>query len=180
MRFNDQATKVKVQGSLKDHWYTPEHVLGIVRECLETIVLDPCTSPENPAQATRFFTEAEDGLSRPWEDGFFCNPPFSTKAHWIQKAMNEHKEGFLLVPSACLHNKSTRRMFIWASSIAMLGRVKFVPSPELIAAREAEGLPPASTPQDDMILVSIYPQSRNLFPLVCEDLGYTVFQPVDL
>lgn len=50
--------------------------------------LDPCATAEN-AKCSRFFTIADDGLSKSWlGETAFCNPPFSRGEiqRWIFKA----------------------------------------------------------------------------------------------
>lgn len=66
-------------------WLTPENALKCVRDyCREDtksdqIGLDPCTQPDNPTNAVKFFTEADNGLNQPWENNgvVFVNPPYS-------------------------------------------------------------------------------------------------------
>lgn len=179
MRFNAGGKKRK--NPWKDHWYTPGSVLAIVEEVLGGIALDPASSPTNPTRALTFFTPEEDGLSRPWEDGFFCNPPFSNKEAWIKKAVIEsrnHCDGILLVPSACQANKGSKDFVAMAAAVAHLGRVRFVPSPELINFRKEEGLDPSPIhPQDDMILL-FFGRLSLRFSAVLGDKGYPVYYPV--
>jgi phage N-6-adenine-methyltransferase len=164
----------------KDHWYTPNAILDIVREVLGTIALDPATSPTNPAKADHFFTPDEDGLTQQWLSGFFLNPPFSTKQRWIQKAIAENVEGIILVPSSCQHNKSTKSMVSQAASMACLGRVRFIPSPELIEFRVQEGLDPRpDRPQDDMILL-YFGESGFRFNHILDRHGFPVYRPISL
>jgi hypothetical protein len=42
---------------------TPEYVLTAVRRILGTIELDPCTEPDNPVGAERFYTPPADWSS---------------------------------------------------------------------------------------------------------------------
>jgi hypothetical protein len=47
--------------------FTPSYVLDLVREDLGGLIcLDPCTTPDNPVGAARFYTVEDDGLSQPW------------------------------------------------------------------------------------------------------------------
>lgn len=73
------ANLAPLMSSDKPDWHTPQNVLDLVREVFGSpIGLDPCTSADNPTAALRFFTEADDGLARPWESrlGIFVNPPY--------------------------------------------------------------------------------------------------------
>lgn len=60
-------------------WLTPDDPeLNAVR-AYAPIGLDPCTQPDNPTKAAKFFTEADNGLVLPW-GGYglvFSNPPYS-------------------------------------------------------------------------------------------------------
>ncbi len=65
-----------------DEWYTPREVVEAARRALGGIDLDPasCDVAQETVRAARYFTKADDGLSRPWEGRVFLNPPFSVKA----------------------------------------------------------------------------------------------------
>lgn len=68
-------------------WITPERVLAPVRAYFGgSIDLDPATEPNNPTGARRFFTEADDGLTRLWQGDVFLNPPYGRELeHWASK-----------------------------------------------------------------------------------------------
>lgn len=88
-------------------WQTPDEVLDVVRR-FAPIALDPCTSPDNPTGAARFYTETDDGLSRPWDTGdglVYVNPPYGRDMRlWMVKLRDEHlaeraREAILLIPA---------------------------------------------------------------------------------
>lgn len=60
-------------------WLTPPQLLVPVGSYFPggRIPLDPATLPSNPTNAERFFTERDDGLTRPWDGPVFVNPPYS-------------------------------------------------------------------------------------------------------
>lgn len=64
--------------SIKVEHGTPNEVLELARFVLGDIELDPCSSPEFNVnvKASRFFTEADNGLERPWNaKTVWVNPP---------------------------------------------------------------------------------------------------------
>lgn len=91
--------------SVKHDWRTPRVVLDLVREfAAGPIALDPATSPDNPTGAATFFTEADNGLLRPWHtDGLiYVNPPYGRAlAPWARRIANEgqHIEIIALLPA---------------------------------------------------------------------------------
>lgn len=83
---------------------TPSYVLEPVRETLGGIELDPCTEPNNPTGANRFYAPPDDGLSEPWDAGsVFVNPPYSrAREPWILRCIDVARSGSrvaLLVPA---------------------------------------------------------------------------------
>jgi len=93
-------------------WYTPAVYIEAVREVLGSIDLDPasCAAANEWIQAKVFYTEADDGLSKPWEGRTFLNPPYGktgTKSNqeiWSSKLAGFYEIG--QVPSAILLTKS--------------------------------------------------------------------------
>ncbi|MGE0708634.1 MAG: DNA N-6-adenine-methyltransferase [Planctomycetota bacterium] len=74
---------------------TPPHVLEAIRGYFGgAIPLDPATQPDNPTGASRFFTEADNGLKREWSAGVFVNPPYGKQfPAWIRKIAEEAARG---------------------------------------------------------------------------------------
>jgi len=68
-----------------DEWATPQTLFDELDSEFQ-FTLDPCATPEN-AKCARFFTRAEDGLSRSWAgERVFCNPPYGREiAGWVKK-----------------------------------------------------------------------------------------------
>ena len=85
-----------------DSWYTPSHILQLVRRVFQggIIDLDPCSNPQaqQVIQACRLLSSADDGLApdTQWSGRVFVNPPFgsrrgsSLQAQFLAKAMHEH------------------------------------------------------------------------------------------
>ena len=63
----------------RNEWYTPDWVLGLARDTLGTIDLDPasCATANAIVQARRFYDKATNGLVQPWSGRIWCNPPYS-------------------------------------------------------------------------------------------------------
>ena len=60
------------------NWFTPPRYLDAVRAVMGEIDLDPASSDiaQQYVLATRYFTEATDGLDQPWRGRVFVNPPY--------------------------------------------------------------------------------------------------------
>jgi DNA N-6-adenine-methyltransferase (Dam) len=79
-----------------DDYYTPRWVfdrMGL------TFDLDVCTPPGGIPwiPATRYYTQADDGLAQAWFGRVWLNPPFSAPIPWIHRFI-EHAHGVCLVP----------------------------------------------------------------------------------
>ena len=109
---------------------TPESVLAAVRRILGTIELDPCTEPDNPVGAARFYCLPTDGCVEPWDAAtIYCNPPYGeVRDRWVKRCIAAGREGkrvVLLMPSA-----TDTRTFQFAfahctTAIFIGGRLKF-------------------------------------------------------
>jgi len=76
-------------------WYTPPKYIGMVREVLGTIQLDPATSlmAQEWIKAEMFFTKEHDGLAQNWKGKIFLNPPFDDTKKWIAKLVEQYDLG---------------------------------------------------------------------------------------
>ena len=115
-----------------DIWGTPKWVLDLARSVMGDIDLDPCTQGSNPTQATRFFTEQDNGLIQPWRGRVWMNPPYNKPLPWIQRLVEFYQSGdvvsaIALVKSGQLNNHGTGEL-IHKSAAAKgdwKGRLKF-------------------------------------------------------
>ncbi len=79
-----------------DNLETPEWVW----RALGPIQLDPCAGLNTRIGKVNWCIDrGEDGLKKPWRGMWFCNPPFSQKEKWIEKAISScGVGGILLLP----------------------------------------------------------------------------------
>jgi ParB family chromosome partitioning protein len=101
-----------------NEWYTPSYIIEAAREIMGSIDLDPasCNAANQIVKATTFYTEQEDGLSRPWFGNVWCNPPFTAMTScpmpmftWGRKLVEEYQKGHveqaILLVMACIKQK---------------------------------------------------------------------------
>ena len=109
---------------------TPPYILEPVRRALGgRIGLDPCTTPDNPVSAARFYCPPADGAELPWGGAYygaetiFCNPPYSrARERWARRCREAGRDGsrvILLMPAAT----DTR---IWQDAVASASAVVFI------------------------------------------------------
>ena len=92
--------------------------------------LDVCALPEN-AKCENYYTPKNDGLSKPWMGGVWCNPPYGREiSSWVKKAYEESQKEYnsfvlMLLPA----RTDTKWWWDWVQGKATLffikGRVKF-------------------------------------------------------
>jgi len=80
-------------------WSTPQYFFDELNSEFN-FTLDPCCS-EATAKCSKFYTEADDGLSKDWSnDVVFMNPPYGREIrYWVKKAYEESLKGATV---ACL------------------------------------------------------------------------------
>jgi len=82
---------------------TPAYVLEPVRRLLNGIGLDPCTDPDNPTRADRFYSLPQDGAALPWDAAsIFVNPPYGeARKRWVERCIEAGKGSkvVLLIPA---------------------------------------------------------------------------------
>jgi hypothetical protein len=114
---------------------TPPYILEPVRRALGVqrngnIDLDPCTTPENPVRAARWYSPPHDGLSLPWDaETIFVNPPYGkAREPWVARCIRAATDGSRVVLLMPAHTDT--RCFQGAAGSAdevlfVRGRVKF-------------------------------------------------------
>ena len=77
--------------SKTDLWATPQDFFDKMNGVFR-FSLDVCANEEN-AKCERFFTEADDGLSKDWDGVCWMNPPYGRQiGTWVEKAYRAAKE----------------------------------------------------------------------------------------
>lgn len=92
-----------------NEWYTPEKYINLAREVLGEIDIDPasCEFANETVNARLFYSEEDDGLTKPWRGRVWMNPPYSADliARFAEKFVREYRngnitEGIVLVNNA--------------------------------------------------------------------------------
>jgi len=86
----DNAKRRRPESHDRQRQLTPAYLLEPVRELLGgEIGLDPCTEPDNPTRALRFYCPPVDGCVESWEaDSVFCNPPYGqVRLRWVKRCI---------------------------------------------------------------------------------------------
>lgn len=86
----------------RDDWSSPRALIARLEKEFGKFDLDVCASKKNKVCA-KFFDKATNGLEQDWSGSFvWCNPPYSQKNEFIEKAHREAQKGtkiVLLMPS---------------------------------------------------------------------------------
>jgi phage N-6-adenine-methyltransferase len=117
-----------------DEWVTPPWLLGLAREVLGSIELDPASSPEAQSEvlAERYLTREEDALAdeHVWSGKVWLNPPYSRGL--VQQFTQRLVSSSRVTEALCLTNAAVGSAW-WhelverSSSVALLRRrVRFL------------------------------------------------------
>lgn len=125
----DNAKRRRPDGHDQQVFLTPGYVLEPIRVLLGGIGLDPCTEPDNPTRANRFYRLPQDGCALPWEaDTVFCNPPYGeAKDRWVDRCIAEgtRRRVVLLIPAATETAACQRALTHCTSVLFPKGRLRF-------------------------------------------------------
>ncbi len=79
-----------------DEWGTPQGLFDVLNAEFK-FTLDVCASTDN-AKCERFYSEADDGLTKQWSGSCWMNPPYGEQiGKWVTKAYETAKEGATVV-----------------------------------------------------------------------------------
>jgi hypothetical protein len=109
---------------------TPAYALEPIRSVLGGIGLDPCTEPDNPTRADKFYCLPQDGCSLPWDaPSIFCNPPYGeARDRWVDRCIEVAATGrkvALLIPAHPDTRTFQRAMSACSTVLFIKGRLKF-------------------------------------------------------
>jgi phage N-6-adenine-methyltransferase len=130
-----KATPHVLHNSGNDEWGTPREYVEAARKVLGRIDLDPATSPlaQETVRAARFYTKADDGLTKPWRGRVWLNPPYSSGlVEPFMAKLCQHVEAGEVTAAVTLTNNCTEtKWFRPAAALARAacfpdGRVKFL------------------------------------------------------
>jgi len=112
-------------------WATPDYLFNALDKIYH-FDLDPCATKEN-AKCDKFFTEADDGLTKSWaRRSVFMNPPYArgTTEKWVKKAYDEYIYNDAAVVVALLPARTDTKWFWrycrYGQIYFLKGRVKFL------------------------------------------------------
>ena len=117
---------VQLMSSQTDNWSTPQPLFDELNAEFGFTV-DVCASDAN-RKCFKYFTEAEDGLSKEWTGVCWMNPPYGrTIGQWVEKAYHSSQNGATVV---CLLPARTDTKWFHAYCIRgelrwIKGRLKF-------------------------------------------------------
>ena len=125
----DNAKRRRADNHVRQRWLTPNYVLEPIRSLLGGIDLDPCTEPDNPTRARKFYALPQDGCSLPWNaQSVFCNPPYGeAKDRWVERCMKEgeRRKVILLIPSHTETRISQLALLAATSVLFVKARLRF-------------------------------------------------------
>lgn len=115
---------------LGNRWQTPPKLVDEIRNGFGgRIGLDPCTEPENPTGAVRFFTVETDGINQSWRARtIYVNPPYSDVGPWIRKAIEVARGGariYMLLPVRTDASYHQELMYAATDILLLKGRLRF-------------------------------------------------------
>lgn len=123
--------KMNVKGD--DNFRTPDHIFNQLNDIFSFTLDAACTTEDCKCPKGLYFDKGIDALSRDWSnERVFCNPPFSQKAAFIEKAYDEVINGncpivVMVLPSNCQDSKAfqqyVKKNFFYET---LSGRVVFI------------------------------------------------------
>lgn len=117
-----------------NEWYTPERYIDLAREVLGEIDLDPasCAFANETVKARLFYSEDDDGLTKPWHGRVWMNPPYSADlvSKFADKFVDEYNDGNVTEGIVLVNNATETAWFAGMVSAATAvcfprGRIRY-------------------------------------------------------
>lgn len=117
-----------------NEWYTPERYLDLAREVLGEIDLDPasCAFANETVKARLFYSENDDGLTKPWHGRVWMNPPYSADLvlKFAEKFVSEYNDGNVTEGIVLVNNATETAWFVSLVNVATAvcfprGRIRY-------------------------------------------------------
>ncbi len=105
----------------KDEWTTPRDRWSQWDNEFR-FTLDAAATDDN-ALCRRYFTMADDGLTKTWRGRVWCNPPYSRVDEFVQKGYEEVQAGHAEVVVLLVASRTDTR---WWHDFAMNGKIRFI------------------------------------------------------
>lgn len=125
----DNAKRRRPDEHARQAMLTPSYILEPIRQVLGGIGLDPCTEPDNPTRADKFYHLPMDGCSLPWDaETVFCNPPYAeAKDRWVQRCISESafRKIALLIPAHTETRTAQNALHACTSVLFIKARLRF-------------------------------------------------------
>lgn len=98
-----------------NEWYTPERYIELARNVLGEIDLDPASSDlaNETVKARLFYSEDNDGLTKPWRGRVWMNPPYSADlvSKFAEKFVDEYNDGNITEGIVLVNNATETAWF---------------------------------------------------------------------
>lgn len=123
------------KGTGENEWYTPEKYIGLAKQVLGEIDLDPASSAKAQLTvgAARYISANENGLNQEWHGRVWLNPPYAQPliSQFVEKLVDERASGNVDAAILLTHNYTDTGWFHKGCEIADAicfprGRIKFV------------------------------------------------------
>ena len=119
------------KGRGNDCFETPQYIFEQLNKIFN-FELDVACSYDNCKCPNAIAIESFNSLKTPWVGRSFCNPPFSQKAEFIEKAHNDVMDGIcpicvMILPLNCMDTKAWHKFIEGKFHYEILqGRISFI------------------------------------------------------
>ena len=126
----DNAKRRRSDEHDRQAFATPRYLFDPLNLILGGVGLDPCTEPDNPLGADRFYCLPADGAALPWDaDTVFCNPPYGeARGRWVDRCIAAGAEGrrvALLIPAHTETRIAQRALAASTTVLFVKARLRF-------------------------------------------------------